>query len=70
MPESDSQNSPLVVLANDETGGAGTAFGYGTLSALRGAIAVTDEDQSTLGPANPVGPGPWDTTDGSQNVDG
>ncbi len=66
--ESDSQNSPLVVLANDEPVDAGTAFGYGTLSGLRGAIAVTSEDHSTLPPANSVGPGPSDTTGGTQNV--
>ena len=66
--ESDSQNSPLVALANDEAGGAGTAFGYGTLSELRGAIAVTSEDQSTQSPANSVAPGPLGTTDGTQHV--
>lgn len=64
------QNSPLVVLVNDEAEGAGTAFGYETLAELRGAIAVTSEDASTLTPANPIvsGPGPADTSNGASHV--
>ncbi len=66
--ESDSQNSPLVALANDEPVNTGTAFGHATLSGLRGAIAVTSEDHSTLPPANSVGPGSSDTSGGTRNV--
>lgn len=66
--ESDSQNSPLVALANDEAGSAGTAFGYETLSELRGAIAVASEDPSTPMPTDSIVPGPADTTDGPGHV--
>ncbi|MDE0066908.1 MAG: hypothetical protein OXN44_08535 [Acidimicrobiaceae bacterium] len=65
---SDSQNSPLVVLVNDEAGSASTAFGHATLSELRGAIAVTSEDAGTLTPANPIVPGPADTSNGPGHV--
>ena len=57
--EGDSQNSPLVVLANDEAGGA---FGYATLAELRGAVAVTGEDNTTLSPADSEAPALMDTT--------
>lgn len=60
--EGDSQNSPLVVLANDEAGGAGSAFGYATLAELRGAVAVTGEDNTTLSPADSEAPALMDTT--------
>ncbi len=60
--EGDSQNSPLVVLANDEAGGDGSAFGYATLAELRGAVTVTGEDNATLSPADSEAPALLDTT--------
>ena len=56
--EGDSQSSPLVALANDEAENASTAFGYATLSELRGAVAVVTEDHTTLPPTDSGAPGP------------
>ena len=61
--EGDSQSSPLVALANDEAGDAGTAFGYATLAELSGAVAVVSEDPSTAPTGSRV-PGPPDAGPG------
>ena len=66
--EGDIQGSPLVALAIDEADDAGTAFGYATLSELRGAVAVVTED-TTLPPTDSGAPGPQGSeSDGTQHV--
>lgn len=55
--EGDSPRSPLVALANDKADGSDTAFGYETLSELRGAVATLAavvEGENTV----QTGPGP------------
>ena len=66
--EGDSQGSPLVELVNDEADDAGTAFGYATLSELRGAVAVVTE-ATTLPPSDSGTPGPQSSeSDSTQHV--
>ena len=61
--EGDSQDSPLVALANDEANDAGTAFGYATLTGLGGAVAAVSEDHGTA-PTGPRVPEPPDAGPG------
>lgn len=66
--ESNSQNSPLVVLANDASEGTGAAFGYDTFSELSGAIAVASESFGDPMPTNSVVPAPLDATNSTGHV--